>query len=365
MAPNTDSPGHVLIIRFSAMGDVAMSIPVVYSVCRSYPDIHFTFLTKRSMGGMFVCPPSNLTVVAENLDDYRGVAGMWRLYRRINERRRIDAVADLHDVLRSKILRLAAAFHGVKAACIDKGRRDKRKLVRARNKVMRPLATSHARYREVFDRLGLTAPDSFSPLFGEGGADPAIFSSVSAPKREGEIWIGIAPFAAHRGKIYPSEKMESVVGSLYRRGVKLFFFGGGETERKVLGEWAERYPGAVSLAEKRLGFALELALQNHLDAMICMDSGNMHLAALTGTPTISVWGATHPYCGFTALSQNPELTVQADMDCRPCSVFGNKPCRYGDYRCMESIRPEEILEKVGRLLKGRLNLSESKEKDSK
>ncbi len=77
-----------------------------------------------------------------------------------------------------------------------------------------------------------------------------------------------------------------------------------------------------------------------------MDSANMHLAALAGTPTVSVWGATHPYCGFRGWRQKEELTVQLPMDCRPCSVFGNKPCLRGDYLCLAAIKPELILNKV-------------------
>lgn len=352
---------HVLIVRFSAMGDVAMSVPVIYSVCRSYPDTHFTLLTKRSMEGLFVRCPENLTVVAEDLSLYRGPVGMWRLYNKIDQSRKIDAVADLHDVIRSKFIRLAGRLHGARVSYIDKGKREKHLLTRKRGKVLRPLPTSHERYTEVFRRLGLVPTVGFRSVYGDGYAPAEQFESVSRPKKAGEIWIGIAPFAAHSGKIYPIEKMEKVVEGLYGHGARLFFFGGGGAERARLHEWTEKYPGSVSMAEKRYGFALELALQSHLDLMISMDSGNMHLAALTDVPTLSIWGATHPYCGFTALNQRPELILQAeDMECRPCSVFGNKPCRYGDMRCMNAVSPADILVRVGGLLPG-LGLTVKKE----
>ena len=90
---------------------------------------------------------------------------------------------------------------------------------------------------------------------------------------------------------------------------------------------------------------------SHLDVMLSMDSSNMHLASLTGTPVVSVWGATHPYAGFMGWGQTEEYAVQIPLDCRPCSVYGQKPCLRGDYACMRNIAPEAIVEKVEKVLK--------------
>lgn len=86
-----------------------------------------------------------------------------------------------------------------------------------------------------------------------------------------------------------------------------------------------------------------------LKVMVTMDSGNMHLASLTDTPVVSIWGATHPLGGFLGWGQKMENTVQADLPCRPCSTFGNKPCRLGGYPCLYSIEPETIADKVLKL----------------
>ena len=86
---------------------------------------------------------------------------------------------------------------------------------------------------------------------------------------------------------------------------------------------------------------------SHLDTMVSMDSANMHLASLTGTRVVSVWGATHPYCGFMGWQQKEEDAVQINtLSCRPCSVFGNKPCHRGDFACMNNILPEEIIQRI-------------------
>ena len=80
--------------------------------------------------------------------------------------------------------------------------------------------------------------------------------------------------------------------------------------------------------------------------MLTMDSANMHLASVSSVPVISVWGATHPYCGFKGWRQNDADIVQLPMTCRPCSVFGSKACHRGDYMCLTAIEPSMIADKV-------------------
>ena len=80
--------------------------------------------------------------------------------------------------------------------------------------------------------------------------------------------------------------------------------------------------------------------------MLSMDSANMHLASLTNTPVISIWGATHPYAGFMGWNQPQNNAIQMDMDCRPCSIYGNKKCFRKDYACMNQIDESVIVQKI-------------------
>jgi ADP-heptose:LPS heptosyltransferase len=89
---------------------------------------------------------------------------------------------------------------------------------------------------------------------------------------------------------------------------------------------------------------------NQMDLMVSMDSANMHLASLVNTPVISIWGATHPYAGFYGFNQDESNAIQIDLPCRPCSIFGNKPCCRGDYACLRQITPEMIVKKVESIL---------------
>lgn len=341
---------NVAAVRFSAIGDVAMSVPVIYSVCRTYPDIRFVFVTRRTMSEIFVNKPSNLVVIGIDLKtDYTGAAGMFRLAKELVDDYNIDFFIDLHNVLRTRMLRFFLRLREVKSRIIHKGKARKRSLTRRRRKRMFPLISQRARYREVFFNSGLPVNEHFDGLYGgPGQSDTKIFSNICDAKTPGEKWLGVAPFAAHKGKIYPIEQMEQALDLIKERmpEVKFFFFGGGGEEKTTAERWAERYDSSISLAGKKYGFAVELALINHLDAMITMDSSNMHLASIASVPTISVWGATHPYCGFKGWRQNDSDIVQLPMTCRPCSVFGSKECHRGDYMCLTAIKPESIAEKA-------------------
>ncbi|MDE5568275.1 MAG: glycosyltransferase family 9 protein [Muribaculaceae bacterium] len=340
----------VALARFSAIGDVAMTVPVVYSLCRTYPDISFIFVTRRTMADIFVNPPANLKIIGVDLKtDYVGVKGMYRLAKELRQDYDMDLFIDLHNVLRTRMLRLFWRLSGIKSKVIRKGKARKKALTRRYRKRLLPLISQRARYREACFRAGLPVNDNFNGLYdGRAKSDPSVFAAITAPKRPGEKWIGVAPFAAHKGKIYPVEQMAHALELTKScdHDVRFFFFGGGGEEQKTLESWAEKFPGSVSLAGKKYGFAVELALINHLDTMITMDSANMHLASIASVPTISIWGATHPYCGFKGWRQHDADIVQLPMTCRPCSVFGSKACHRGDYLCLTAIDPAAIAQRA-------------------
>jgi ADP-heptose:LPS heptosyltransferase len=253
--------------------------------------------------------------------------------------------ADLHDVLRTKILRTYFRLFGhTKVASIDKGRKEKKELTRAGNAQKKQLKSTFERYRDVFTSLGLPFEPCFTSLFKEGKGNIDDFEAIT-PAKGNDRWVGIAPFARHSGKIYPLDKMEKVVQLLAgEENIKLFFFGNGPEEEKRINSWCSRYPNTVSFIGKS-NFNGELRLISHLDAMLCMDSANMHMASLAGVPAISIWGATSPLAGFLGWQQSKDDCIELPLECRPCSIFGNKPCRFGDYRCMD-IAPDVVAKKI-------------------
>lgn len=345
--PRKNKGRNVLISRFSALGDVAMTLPSVYNACMANPDDNFYFLTRIHPAQVFINAPENLTVVGVDLDNYKGVAGIRRLASSLKKRYDIDIYLDLHDVVRTKLLRLFLRPYGVKIAKIHKGRTAKKKLTRCNNKLLVQLTPTPRRYEEVFARGGIGLTDSFCSLYGNAKGAPEDFASVSAPKKPGEYWLAVAPFAKHVGKIYPIELLEKVVAHVAALpATRIFVFGFGNHETELINRMAEKFPNVVNMAKASLGIGAELSLLSHCDTMLSMDSANMHLASLVGLRTVSVWGATHPFTGFLGWRQNPADTVQLDMTCRPCSVFGDRPCFRGDYHCLRGITPTLIIQKL-------------------
>ena len=343
-AKNKEAQHTVLITRFSAVGDIAMTIPLLYSLARTYPRDKFIFVSRERFGQFFIDKPENLHFIGINLDKYKGLTGLYKLYKELATHAP-DRVADLHDVLRTKVLRTYfSILGGAKVANIIKGRSEKQRLTRSKKKVQEQLKSTFERYRDVFARLGFPFTPEFNSLFGNKKGDISEFSDI-LPEKGTRKWVGIAPFAAHKGKIYPVEKMREVIALLANEpNIDIFCFGNGAKEEAVVNEWCKEFPCVHSFLG-RTNFNGELRLISHLDAMVCMDSANMHMASLTATPAISVWGATSPLAGFLGWNQRKEDCIELPLPCRPCSIFGNKPCAFGDYRCL-NIPPEHIAKKI-------------------
>ncbi len=337
----------VLVIRLSALGDVAMLVPVLYSAAEKYPSDEFILVTKSPLSGIFEQRPQNVSIFpVYTKDKHKGLKGLFRLIRELSALKP-DKIVDAHDVLRSIYIRTFFRLKGKKVSVIDKGKKEKAALTRRNNKQFHPLKTSIERYSDALSDVGYHSELTFNSIFDNVDKDFSSIDSLTGAKDD--TWIGIAPFAKHQGKIYPLEKTEEVLKILSsRQKTKIFLFGG-KDESELLESWAKRYPSTVCVAGK-MKFPNELLLMSYIDAMFTMDSGNMHLASLVGTPTVSVWGATHPYAGFYGYNQDPNNAIQIELSCRPCSVFGDRSCFRKDYACLHLITPQMIVERIESVL---------------
>jgi len=334
-------PQHILVIRLSAMGDVAMLIPVVYAFAKAHPETKITFLSKPFFRSIVDTLPNVHFVAAETHSQHKGILGILKLSRQL-KKQGITHVADTHNVLRSKMLRL---FLGLPNAKIDKGRAEKKALTAPKNKVFKSLKPTIQRYVEVFEKLG------FSEIQPATLPRPDVIDEVH--QRIGQTThklIGIAPFAAHQGKQYPLDLMKEVIQQLAQQsGIHLFLFGA-PNEKESLDTLSEGCKNATVVAGA-LKFPQEINLIARLDAMLSMDSGNGHLAAMFGIPTVSLWGVTHPYAGFAPFQQenNCLLSDRTDYPAIPTSIYGNKVPE-GYEEVMRTITPETIVTKLMSLL---------------
>ena len=343
---------HLLVIRFSALGDVAMAVPVVYSLAHQYPDIRITVLSRAFARPLFEDLAPNVGfMVADLKNEYRGIKGLNALYRRLAAKQ-FTAVADLHNVLRSEYLRLRFHIGHYRVAHINKHRKGRRRITSASDKRLTQQPTSFQNYVEVFEKLGYPVKLQFHSIFPPEGGNLNLLPAGICVKNSFEQWIGIAPFAAHESKTYPPRLMLQVIEQLIAQYPKarIFLFGRGRQEEQHFQEWCQLHKECVDTSRQLDSLHQELILMSHLDAMISMDSSNMHLASLTGIPVVSIWGATHPYAGFLGYGQTEENAIQLNLECRPCSIYGQKPCLRGDYACIQNITPQTIVDKVTHIL---------------
>lgn len=335
---------RILVIRLSALGDVAISVPLLKALAEQYPEHQFTMLSQPFVASLFEEFPSNFFFrAAEIKGKHKRFIGLFRLFLEIGWKN-VDFICDLHDTMRSRFLCSLFRFYHVPFFRINKERSERSKLTRRDDKIFKPLKTSFERYKDVFAAAGI--PLKFFDEHPEMKPSPENLKEIEAGfGQKTNRWIGIAPFARHEGKIYPLDKMEKVVAHFAKdKSFTVYLFGGGKGELAKMEAWKEKYPSLQ--IHHRIGLSNEVKLMNCLDIMLAMDSANMHLASLAHTPVVSVWGATHPYAGFYGLFQKETNAIQSDLSCRPCSVFGNEPCFRFDYACMNSIKPEQIIRKL-------------------
>lgn len=333
---------HILVIRLSAMGDVAMTIPVLRAFTEQYPNVKLTVLTRAFFTPFFQDLPNVSVFPAEVKGKHKGVYGLYKLSKELKSLN-IDAVADIHNVLRSTILKWFLSE--IKTVQIDKGRAEKKALTTG--KIVCQLKSTHQRYADVFETLGFPL-DLSQPKFPKPmPLSPALTSIIGT---DSKMWIGIAPFAAFEGKMYPLDLMEEVIKILSKTH-KILLFGGGKNEIEHLNILESTNVNVINLAGK-LTLAEELVVISNLDVMLSMDSGNAHIAAMLGKKVITLWGVTHPFAGFAPFNQPDDFALLSDrrqFPLIPTSVYGNT-CPEAYKNAMKTIQPKVIVDKIESLL---------------
>jgi ADP-heptose:LPS heptosyltransferase len=342
---------RILVQRYSALGDIALLLPVLAALKRDNPQLEIHLVSRPFIKSLI----GDLDIkfhAADLKKANKGFLGLWRLARQLKKDIKPDLVFDVHNVLRSRILNGFFLLMGIKVFRLDKERQARKALVRKDNKVALPLKHSSDKYAETFKKAGLkfhfqTDEASLYPL------KERVNSPISLnPKAT--FHLGIAPMAKHKAKRYPLPQMQKVLKNYADQQNYHFYFFGGADEKEELENLAKAAGVQHTIVAGALKFPQEIALMRNLNLLIAMDSSNMHLAALANCKIISIWGATHPLAGFTPLGKHENLMVQIprdELDCRPCSIFGNKACFRGDYACLTNLAPAKIIAKIDEALK--------------
>ena len=319
---------RILVVRLSALGDVAILAPVVKARAKANRNCTFLVAAPAKLEPLFNGVENIQFVPTTKKQSSKQLYNQWC-------KLKPTIVADMHHVNRVIGADLLFLMHGVPVKHIKKEKIKRHRMMRRIDKDHSPLTPSWKRYDMVFDACGLE-PSNIE----ENATTPWPIKQHPFPIR-----IGIAPTAQHKGKIWPIDKMERLLGLLTQsKKYKIQLFGGPD-ETEMFEKWTSQFENTESMACK-MSFAEELKSIGQLDLMLCMDSANMHFASAMGIPVISIWGATHPDAGFYGWRQSKALAIQKSMHCRPCSTFGNKPCHYGHYKCLGTISPENVFQQI-------------------
>jgi len=334
----------LLVIRTSAMGDVALTTPVLKGMRAQYPEAELILLTRPAFKAFFSSIEGLKLFFPDFEKRHRGTRGIFRLFRDLKNLGRIDYIIDLHDVIRSKILRFLFRLDGTHVNIIDKGRKEKKSIIRGNRK--EKLSHSVERYRDVFERAGFKIAFTKGPWINP--SPQALDKALKFTGITDGINIGVAPYAKHRLKMWPEERMVALLNMISEKFNANYWLFGGREESERLVSFQKRVHRSVVLSGN-LQLEEELAIMSRLNFMISMDSSNMHMAALTGTKVISIWGATDPLTGFGAWMQPDKYLVRIPFDqltCRPCTVYGKGKCKRNDLACMMWLTPEMVFQKL-------------------
>lgn len=333
-----------LVLRLSSMGDVLLTRPVLQGIIDHNPGVQLIFVTNRKFIPYFEGIPALTLIGFDPESRNKGITGIFKLFNEIS-RHQFESVIDLHGVLRTWILDTLFLISGHKIFTVKKHRNIRRRILIERLTGISVPRTVD-RYSIVFEKAGLRggiSDDSFHfeqpSRLSEKAADPA-------------IRIGMAPLSRHATKNWGLDNTRKLISLLQDHyGAEIHLFGSKDDREPLTGLSGAgifNHAGITAPAE-------EISLIRTLNVFVSMDSANMHLASLIGVPVISLWGATDPRLGFAPLYQPDDYAIFADpgqVTCRPCSVFGEKPCARKDSPmiCMRSISPDQVMNKLIKIL---------------
>ena len=320
-----------LVLRFSSIGNVAMTVPVVATLAHEHPNDTFVYVSQKKLAAMFSGVPNVHFFELDFQGKHGGFLGLRRLYKQITDEWSVDYVVDLQHSWKTRLFSVFFRMRRKPVYSLCEEKRSKKTFVQKGAKGLQALRSEIWRYADVFSQVGLNWKGYFQPML----TDPLLSARIEVMYGEkvGK-WIGIAPFAKYKSNVLPYRLTKEVIAHFASRDdVRVFLFGAGRVESEMLRQWSMIFSDVTCVAVN-LRLEEEFELMRHLDVMLCMDSANQHLASLVGLRAVSIWGGTHPDVGYSAWAQREDDILQLDVACRPCSVNGVNECKRGDFACM-------------------------------
>jgi heptosyltransferase-2 len=344
-------PQHILIIRFSSLGDIILASPLIRALRNSFPRATIDFLLKSEYAPLLRYNPHLSKVIELTGSDKEELR---RLKNDIRGRN-YDTIVDIHNSLRSRWLRM---FSGARYVyVINKFAVRRFLLVNVKRNLYKDTIPVPRRYLDTAKALGMVADEQGLEVF----IPEETISSVNAlmnkfkPEKHAAV-IGLVPTAHHFTKRWPAECFVKLGVRLAKEHhAKLFLFGG-ENEVDYCGDIAQMInaesgsAAAESLAGK-ISILQAAAVLDYCSVVVSNDSGLMHLAAARQRKIVALFGSTVKELGFFPYRTENIVLERNGLACRPCSHVGLDRCPEGHFKCMKDISVDEVVEAVNSLLK--------------
>ena len=315
---------RILIVRLSSLGDILLTTPLVRSLKKQFQSIEIDYLLRKGYQDTYSYNPyiSNLHLYENQKNN---------LLTEQLQSRNFDLIIDLQNNIRSnritnKLKVLTLKFH--------KKSLDKFLLVKFKINRMKDLHQIPVRYAEVIPKFELD----------KEGLELYLPDNITSKiKRENNL-IGFCPGSRHFTKKWPVDYFCELGNSLSRMGYKIVLFGG-KDDKELCKQIADNIPDSVDLSNNDLLLQSACDMKN-CKALVCNDSGLMHLACAVNVPVILLMGSTVKEFGF-APYKNKNLILENNLlSCRPCSHIGKEKCPKKHFKCMIDIKPNNILDKI-------------------
>jgi len=332
----------ILVIRFSSLGDVLLTTPIVRSIRKNYPSAEIHFLTKKQFAPILENNPYINQIIKYDTKNNRFIDII-----KLIANNQYDLIIDLQNKLNSFLIK---AFAGrCKKITYNKKHFYRWRLThKSLSKNLAPIKSTVSLYSTVLDKLGIKLDEDKLDIFLPDNQDE-IYSEFRI--KNSELRISISPGATHFTKQYPADYYSQIVDMITDRLNAQIILLGSKSEKKLTAQISDGCKKKIlDLAGETDIMDMAIIIKNS-ELFISGDCGPMHIAAALNIPQIAIFGPTHPKLGFAPINTNAVI-VQKALSCRPCGLHGREKCPKAHFKCMMDIKPKEIFEKIESIVKG-------------
>ncbi|OPX27630.1 MAG: lipopolysaccharide heptosyltransferase II [Candidatus Cloacimonas sp. 4484_140] len=322
----------VLFIRFSSLGDVLLTTPIIRTFCTHFQNAEIHFLTKKQFAPLLEYNPFIDTLISFDSEN----ESMLQLIIRL-QKEHYTHIIDLHDKLRSALIK---RFVRGKVFTYKKKHNYRKKLLKDHE--LKPISSTVDLYASVLEKFALSLDEKKLDFFLPENEEAIAASFLSSDKK---IIVTISPGTSWHTKQYPTEYYKKLIRNLLdNHDVKIVLLGT-EQEKNLTTELAAVSETKILNLCGRISLIESAVIIKHSDLFISGDCGPMHIAAAFEVPQIAIFGPTHPKLGFAPLNPNAKV-LTLDLDCSPCTLHGNKQCPKSHFKCMMNLSPDMVISEL-------------------